>query len=361
VRDFHVLLSTPIEPNRDFELDWSGLDVSIQKTWMLRHWWTHQSNDDAGSFTDPLYIHIPRDTNAKLRALQPDVVMSLELGARSLGAVRYCRRHPETKSILCTYMSEHTEQDRGRLRLGLRKYLVQRADALTYNGPSCKRYLRTLGADEDALYHLPYAADDRTVWRGAIDRDEDESRHRLLCVGQLTERKGVTRLLRQLSEYCRRRPQQRIEILFAGNGPLKSELQQATTPTNLDVQILGNMPPKELSELMLQCGNIITPTLADEWLLVVNEGMQAGMPIIGSIYSQAVDSLVRQGENGWRYDPTDDQSLAITLDKYFTVDADQLASMRIAARQSVTERTPQWASAGAVDAVQAVLKDRPHS
>ncbi|NND99024.1 MAG: glycosyltransferase family 4 protein [Pirellulaceae bacterium] len=355
VRDFHVLLSTPIEPNRDFAPDWSGLNVTVQDTWTIRQSWKHRGKQRDSGFSDSLYVHIPYDTSRRLRDLNPDVVMSLELGARSLGVVRYCRKHPHTKSVLCTYMSQHTEQHRGRLRRRLRRYLVNHADALTYNGPSCKRYLQSLDVDDQLMHHFPYAADDRSVYTGPIDRDESQLRGQLLCVGQLSERKGVAVMVRQLNEYCRQRPERAIEIQFAGDGPLRGELEATQTPSNLTLRFLGNVAPADLSYLMARSSALIAPTMADEWLLVVNEAMQAGCPVIGSGYAQAVTTLVRDEENGWQYDPADGQSLARALDRYFDTSDEQLAVMRRSARETVAHRTPQWASQGAIESICSVL------
>lgn len=357
VREFHVLLSTPIEPNRNFELDWDGLSVAVQKTVTLRRRWTHRGVDSKQSFRDPLFVHVPFDTGSQLRRLNPDVVMSLELGARSLGAIRYCSRHTRTKSILCTYMSEHTERSRGRLRKHLRRYLIRRADAVTYNGPSCQAYLRTLGASKDQLYQLPYAADDRTVYRGSVRRDDLETRHRLLTVGQLTERKGVLPMLRQVSDFCRRHPDRTIELALAGDGPLRAEIEQFSAADNLHIHVLGSLRPDQVRDQMARCGALIAPTLADEWLLVVNEALQAGLPVIGSVYAQAVTTLVRDGINGWQYRPESAGSLSRTLDRYFAESAASLLEMRQRCRESVSHCTPRWAAEGAVEAIAAVIGD----
>lgn len=351
VRDFRVLLSTPIEPNRDFTPDWSGLDVTVQDAWTVRRRWRHRD----GGFEDPLFVHFPYDTGRRLRDLKPDVVMSLELGARSAGAASYCRRNAEAKLILCTYMSQRTEQDRGWMRSLLRKRLIRHADAVTYNGPSCRQYLVDLGVAEDRLFHLPYAADDRTVHRGPVERDDDDTRGRLLVVGQLSDRKGVLPFAQQLSEYCNRHPHRQIELLFAGDGPLREPIANLSVPPNLQLKLLGNLPPDELLVWQLRCGALIAPTLADEWMLVVNEALQSGLPVIGSIHSQAVETLVKTSHNGWTYDPAQRGSLDVALDKYFDVSTESLADMRHQARQSVIERTPQWAAAGAVEAIASVL------
>ena len=355
VRDFHVLLSTPIEPNRDFAPDWSGLDVTVQDTWTVRHRWKHRGNQPSTGFDDPLYVHIPYDTSRRLRQLKPDVVMSLELGARSAGVVRYCRKHPETKSLLCTYMSEHTEQGRGWARKQLRKKLVKHADAMTYNGPSCKRYLQSFGVGDDRLHHFPYAADDRTVYTGPLERDEQQLEDRFLCVGQLSERKGVVVMTQQLVDYCQRNPNRNVHVTFAGDGPLRFQLESMPTPPNLTLKFLGNVTPKDLAVAMLSSSVLIAPTLADEWMLVVNEALQAGMPVVGSIYAQAVTTLVDDGANGWQYDPADPKDLGRSMELYFSKSREEIAGMRNRARQSVEQRTPDWAAAGAVDAIRTLM------
>ncbi|QDV64914.1 glycosyltransferase family 4 protein [Crateriforma conspicua] len=356
VREFHVLLSTPIEPNRDFQVDWSGLNVNVQKNFMLRRPWKHTSG-----FVDDLYVHFPTDTQAQLRRLRPDVVMSLELGARSVGAAQYCRRNPDAKLILCTYMSEHSEQGRGWMRRVLRRRLIRQADAVTYNGPSCLRYLRDrLLVPGPKLFPLPYAADDRVF---AVDppnsATSDGSRPlgKLLCIGQLSDRKGVIPLAEQLVAYCRQNPNRHIELTFAGDGPKRHELESMVTPDNLQFRLIGNVASTELRKTLAVHDAVISPTLADEWLLVVNEALHAGVPVIGSVYAQAVTTLVQDDVNGWRFDPLKDASIASAMDRYFDTNDVAWNAMRQAAFQSVRERTPHWAASGAIRAIHALKAD----
>ncbi|MEL6104949.1 MAG: glycosyltransferase family 4 protein [Planctomycetota bacterium] len=350
VRDFHVLLSTPIEPNRQFEIDWGGLDVQVQKTLTFRRRWTQAAASGGPGFSDPLFVHVPYDTRSRLARLKPDIVMSLELGARSLGAVRYCRRHA-AKSIVCTYMSEHTEQARGVLRKKLREHLIRRADAITFNGPSCESYLKQLGADPQRLYRLSYAADDRTAHQGAIERDESAVRNRLLYVGQLSERKGVIPMIQQLAEYCRLNPNRDVELRLAGQGPRRESVERFDVPENLTLRLLGNLTAADLAKEMLTCGATVAPTLADEWLLVVNEALHAGLPVIGSIYAQATTSLIRDGENGWQYDPADPASLHTVLDQYYVASDERLRQMRESCQRSIAHCTPAWAAREAIQAI----------
>ncbi len=355
VRDFHVLLSTPIEPNRDFELDWADLNVTVQNTWTMRQSWRHRS----AGFEDPLYVHIPYDTTRQLKSLKPDVVMSLELGARSAGASLYCQRNRDCKLVLCTYMSQRTEQGRGWLRSKLRKRLIRSADAVTYNGPSCREYLESFDTDPNKLFHLPYAADDRSASAAPVTRQDDETRSRLLCVGQLSERKGVLPMLEQVAAYCRQRPDRQLQLAFAGEGPLRDSIETFDVPENLTLNMLGNLSPAQLSERMSRSGALIAPTLADEWLVVVNEALQAGLPVIGSVHAQAVTTLIDDDVNGWQFDPTVSGSLARSIDSYLDASSESIAEMREACRESISDRTPEWAASGAVDAIRYVMNQEP--
>jgi glycosyltransferase involved in cell wall biosynthesis len=335
VRKLTILLSTPIEPNRQFELDWGGLDVRVQRSMQFRRRWKHTTG-----FHDELYVHVPYDTLFQLRRLQPDIVLSLELGMRSAACSLYRMTHRRSRLGLLVYVSEHTEQGRGGARGLLRRWLVRRADAISYNGPSGKRYLRGLGVADGMLYPFPYAADDRTAYRGPLARQASDA-HRLLYVGQLNERKGVLPMVEQLAQWATNHRQQVVELRIAGSGPLASAIEQTPRPANFHLEMLGNVPATALGNCLATHGAMVMPTLADEWGVVVNEALQAGLPIIGSRYAQAVETLIRDRENGFAFLPDQPESFHQALDWWFALDHHQVEALRPACRETVAAITPQ--------------------
>ena len=60
-----VLISTPMEPNRDWAVEWGDLDVQVQKSVTVNRLWRHPSG-----FAEDNYVHIPWDTVTRLRALR---------------------------------------------------------------------------------------------------------------------------------------------------------------------------------------------------------------------------------------------------------------------------------------------------
>ena len=74
------------------------------------------------------------------------------------------------------------------------------------------------------------------------------------------------------------------------------------------------------------------PTLADDWGLVVTEAMASGLPVLGSIYSQAVEELVRDGESGWLFRPDSSDDVEAKLNSALTTSAERSRDMGAAAR-----------------------------
>lgn len=332
VRDLEILLSIAQEPNRQFGDTWEGLNVSVQKSWMFRRPWKHSTG-----FTDELFVHVPYDTLSQLRKAKPDIVFSFELGFRSLASAVYCKVFRK-KLALCVCVSEHTEQGRGRLRHWLRKALLKSAAAVTYNGPSCKKYLQDYGVEETKLFHFPYSCSDLFQYTLPVIRSP-ESDHRLICIGQLTQRKGVLPMLDSIADYCRKHPDRNVELDLVGKGNLEDTIRSKQLPSNFQLQLLGHMDYQQMCTAMSNCGVLLFPTMADEWGLVVNEGMQAGMPIIGSAYAQASTTLIKDGVNGWIYRPDHSNELHEKLDAMFSTSRTEMNRMREAAQQSVAHIT----------------------
>jgi glycosyltransferase involved in cell wall biosynthesis len=95
----------------------------------------------------------------------------------------------------------------------------------------------------------------------------------------------------------------------------------------------------------------VLPTLADEWGVVVNEAMAAGLPVLGSCHSQAVEELVAEGETGWRFNPDNDDSVYDSIDRALRVSREDRLRMGTAACARVFQLTPDIVAARIADAV----------
>ncbi len=347
-----VLVSKLMEGNRSWKPDVGRLDVRVQRALSLRRRWRHPAG-----FSEDVYLHVPWDTLWQLLRLRPDVIISGELGARTVFGALYCLLSRRTLLIVGIGVSERTEQERGRLRHALRQWLLPRADLVFVNGANGERYAQRYGVRVDRIYRIPYVALPEFFAAGAQTRTRGSVRN-LLYVGQLTDRKGLLPCVTALDEWARTHPDEKIAFRVIGSGPVRDALECFTPGGRLAIEVLGDQDPRSLPAFYAQADAFLFPTLADEWGLVVHEALVSGVPVIGSIHSQAVEELCQEGTNGWIFDPESETSMSAALDRALTTTPDKLAAMRERARAGAARLTPEWAADRMVAAIRAAIAER---
>ena len=348
-----ILSSVAVESNRQWAPEWGELDVVVQKTWTFTRQLEHP-----GGFRQVNYIHVPRDTFRQLRRLRPDAVVSLELGMRTLLSAVYRRWNRRCAHVVAVRASERSEAGRGKIRNLLRRNLLRIADRVTYNGPSCHRLLVGLGTDPARLSLWQYASDPRKHDGEGGDRSGDRRRLQLLTIGELSDRKGVLPALRQLADWCNRNPERTIDWHLVGSGPLEEAMKQELLPEQLRVHFHGFCDAEQIPGHYRDCHAMLFPTLADEWGLVVDEALASGVPVIGSCHAQACQTLIREGDNGFAFDPEQESQLATALDRLTSMSDRDFGRMSDQCRESVADRTPAKSAEQFVEAVSLAMASR---
>lgn len=307
--ELRVFVSTRMESNRQWQPAWGSLDVVEQKTITRMRMWR------AKEFSEALEIHVPYDTIAQLRRYRPDVILTGEMGPRTMQAVAYARM-TGTPVVLWAMLSEHTESSRGALRNFIRRRLVRFVDAIIVNGESGARYFHKLGVPDKEIARI-HQWIDASAFR-AVEHDGVGHPRRLLHVGSVSERKGVHLLFEALQ-----RIKTPFHLTMVGDGPLRASL-----PTIDNVTWVGNVAYESLPQYYANADVLVFPSLADEWGLVVNEALASGVPVLGSNYAQAVTELVTDGVNGWRFTPDSADDVRVALERALAVDDATLLAMR---------------------------------
>ena len=153
-----VLLSTAMEANRSWQLDWGGLDVVVQKTVTFAGKWRHPRG-----FSEATEVHFPYDTIGQLKTYSPAVVISTEMGFRTMAAILYTKLHRQAKVIVWTEVNEATEHGRGAARNLIRKCIARQAHGFLALGKNGVRYVENLGVDRKRIFRLLYATDVRRL------------------------------------------------------------------------------------------------------------------------------------------------------------------------------------------------------
>ena len=200
------------------------------------------------------------------------------------------------------------------LGLRLAKDLVLRSlfrlvDAALYIGSHNKASYRYYGMPEEKLFFTPYAVDNDFFRREAHQlksrRGElrrkfgiPDDRPLILFCGKLIPKKQPLLLL---EAYARVRREHPCALLFAGDGPLRVEVEAAVARQGITgVQITGFLNQREISQAYVAADMLVLPSAWGEtWGLVLNEAMNFGLPVVATDRVGGAMDLVREGENGY--------------------------------------------------------------
>ena len=314
-------------------------------------------------FTDKRQVHIPLGLWFDLWRFRPDVVISDDMGARSLIAATYALL-TRKRLVIWFYCTLHTERDISWKQRLLRKVLIRTADAFIGMGIEARRYLESLGVHPEAIFDARNAIDIGPFQSQVGEQRRISVRRRLqvsgLCflyVGRINQLKGVDRLLEAWDVFY---AQNGVEatLVLAGDGPERPNLEKSVASCGLsNVRFLGHVEPEELPEIFLAADVFVFPTLQDVWGLVVNEAMTFGLPVICSKYAGCAPDLIIQDRNGWIVDPVDREDLLRALRKAWDA-RDKKEDMAEAARESVAGLTIPSMAEGFCRAVEYAQSNR---
>lgn len=301
-------------------------------------------------------IHVPVGIVRALRQDRPDCVFAAELGIRTLWAVLHRLRH-RVPLVVHADLSAHTERGRGRLRPLLRRLLLTRVDGVLVNGRSGADYVRGLGVPERMISMLPYATDVERF--GPVQRQPaTDDALRLLYVGRLIELKGLEPWIAALGRALARRPNRRVRLTLVGDGDRREAIERLALPPNLALRVAGAVPYADLPRVYADADVLVMPSLGDTWGLVVNEGMGAGLPVIGSIQTQGVVELVREGEEGWLFSVEEPATLEAAIERLLDTPPQEVATMGEAARRAALAVSPDAVAESLLAACRKALAER---
>jgi glycosyltransferase involved in cell wall biosynthesis len=291
-------------------------------------------------FTDRREVHIPLGLWFDLWRFRPDVVVSDEMGARSLIATTYTLL-ARKKLAIWFYGTLHTERDVSWKERVLRTLIVGAADAFIGMGTEARRYLQSLGVPDKAVFDAPNAID----WSAqTIDLPPEKRfviRERLgisgLCylyVGRLNALKGVAQLLDAWEVFSKGQDVQ-VSLVMVGDGNQKECLMRRVAERGLrGVRFVPFVQPDELPNIYQAADVLVFPTLQDVWGLVVNEAMTFGIPVICSKRAGCASDLIIEDSNGWIIDPANCDELVRALRKAWNA-RDQKAALARAGQSSI--------------------------
>lgn len=167
------------------------------------------------------------------------------------------------------------------------KYVANRTDLFVALWEKCKKYVLSLGVDEERIRVIPQGLD-LQIFHPPKDVN-DNLKLRILFVGWLVERKGLRELLAAFAHLCDTR-NRNIELWIRGDGPLR-ELVEAYAK-KYPIKMFPRVPWFDLANLYRECDIFCFPVKPryefgimiqeDQPAFSLLEAMASGLPIISS-------------------------------------------------------------------------------
>jgi glycosyltransferase involved in cell wall biosynthesis len=251
-----------------------------------------------------------------LRSLKPEVVISTNFNLWTLTSI--LMGYP---TVLVWEGTQHTERTVRSWRMRLRRWIARRAKAFVVNGALSRSYLiDVVGVPGDRIVEGGMCAEpppEHVRCGPRVMSPGDPLR--CLFVGRMIAGKGLPHLLHAAQLLDRRLGREgQFDILLLGDGPERSRYEGLARDLGIQnrVRFGGYVSPNQVWRYYEQAHVFVLPTLQDNWPLVVPEAMSVGLPVLVSKRAGSVPDLIREGENGYSFDPEDHESLASHLEEY---------------------------------------------
>jgi glycosyltransferase involved in cell wall biosynthesis len=257
-----------------------------------------------------------------LTQLSPDAVFVPGWSMlEALLAIEWCTAHDVPFVIMSD--SKRNDAPRNRVKEAIKRRLAGLAGAALVAGAAHAEYAAELGIPRSRIFYGYDVVDNEYfAARAAFARRHDAAlraklnlplRYLLSC-GRLIERKNIRSLIEGFALYRAASGDESLHLVIAGPGLLPDF--EGPVPAHALQEAVHLVGPKDYCELPLYYGlaeAFVLPSKADQWGLVVNEAMAAGLPVLVSERCGCAPHLVEEGRNGFVFDPFDVQAIADSI------------------------------------------------
>ncbi|WP_313929798.1 glycosyltransferase family 4 protein [Microcoleus sp. FACHB-SPT15] len=242
----------------------------------------------------------------------------------------------------------------------LKKWILKHYKAALVGGQPQKRYLIELGMPAEAIF-LGY----NVVGNESYHPKKIESlpllveRPYFLTVNRFVPKKNLLFLISSYAAYRQEAGSNAWDLVLCGDGALRPQIEKYITELALQdfVHLPGFLQQDELLPYFAHAHCFIHASIQEQWGLVVNEAMAAGLPVLVSNRCGCFEDLVIEGINGFGFDPDNSQQLTDLMLKVSLGQID-LAKMSHAALEHIQKFSPDYFAQGLIQAVEYALAHR---
>jgi 1,2-diacylglycerol 3-alpha-glucosyltransferase len=280
----------------------------------------------------------------------------------SLAALGWCRAN----SVPAVMMSESTEHDspRSRYKEWLKSKMLSSCSAALVGGSAHAKYLAKLGVGPEKIFDGYDVVDNDYFQRAsqAVRARNEELRagfglpdQYFLASARFIQKKNLLTLLEAYARYRENfgvsdyspktsdsmSGQPPWSLVILGDGPQRHAIENLISKLHLEswVRLPGFRQYHELPLYYGLAGAFVHASTSEPWGLVVNEAMASGLPVLVSNRCGCAPDLVRDGRNGFTFDPKNVQQLSELMEQLATAGSN-LAKMSEASWKQIFDWGP---------------------
>ncbi|QDK79605.1 glycosyltransferase family 4 protein [Spirosoma sp. KCTC 42546] len=248
--------------------------------------------------------------------------------------------------------STAADQQRGGWKERVKRWVFRQCDGFFCFGSQAADYVIQLGVPASKILLRKNAVDNtalRSTFERALASRAQQQQvlgvrpNNFVFVGRLIEAKNLPMLLTSFAEASKESANgAKWGVILLGDGVEQANLTQLIHTLGLTEQVihLPGRPWFKVPELLALSNVLVLPSRSEPWGLVVNEAMACGLPVIVSDRCGCAIDLVRNGQNGFVFDPDQPAQLTHQLVLFMdnSVDTEQMGK---AAKQLIAPYAPE--------------------
>ena len=177
-----------------------------------------------------------------------------------------------------------------------------------------------------------------------------------LSINRFVNKKNLPLLISAYYCYRQKCGSNAWDLVLCGEGELRPQLEELISQYQLGshIHLPGFLQQQELLPYFAHAQCFIHASTTEQWGLVVNEAMAAGLPVLVSNRCGCFQDLVLEGINGFGFDPNNTEELANLMCKMSSGEVN-LEAMGAASLKHIQNFTPEHFAKGLKQAIDYAL------
>lgn len=269
-----------------------------------------------------------------------------------LTAAFWCACFRKPAILMCE--SKEDDSPRSFWKEALKALILRLYRVALVGGSPHKRYLEKLGMPSERIFTGYDVVGNDTFAPAKIRHlPHPVSKPYFLSINRFVSKKNLPNLLAAYAAYRQTTGASAWDLVLCGDGELRATIEAQIHQLGLTEQIHlpGFLQQDKLLPYFAHAGCFVHASIQEQWGLVVNEAMAAGLPVLVSRTCGCFEDLVIEGVNGFGFDPANVADLSELMSKMASGNIDRKA-MGEASLQHIQHYSPMRFAHGLSQAAQ---------